>query len=56
MNDLEILVDNEKVLVERFLEYGNEEKYFAIVGKDLYYHQSNGEYKVLRRNFMEDVK
>ena len=42
--------EDEELEVDKFIPYGSEPKYFAVVGEDLYY-QNNNKYALLRSNY-----
>jgi len=50
------LQDGTTIEPDKFISYGFDKKYFAIIGKDLYHKAGDGtpEYRLLRKDFMED--
>lgn len=56
--DLEIMVDNEKVIVDKFQSYGFDPKYFAIKEPYLYYKPVGKEnkYAILSKTYYENSK
>jgi len=50
---LEIKVGEKTFPVAKFLSYGNDKKFFAIVGNDLYYNTPGG-YELLQKDFSKE--
>lgn len=55
LNKLEIIVDDETISVDSFMHYGEDPKFFAIKGPDLYIHRQDS-YQLLKENFREEPK
>lgn len=53
---LEIKVNHETIVIDKFISFGFDDKYFAIKGDDLYYyyHLDNG-YRLLDKKFNETI-
>ena len=57
-------MDAEKIVTEdggevktgEFVRYGNDNKFFAIVDKDLYMKTEKGKYRLIKKSFREEIE
>ena len=47
----EIVVAGKKYTVDRFISFGTDQKYFAIVGNDLFKRHHNDTYRLFKKNY-----
>ena len=50
------LRDGTKIAPDKFVAYAGDNKYFAIIGEDLYHKAGNGtqEYRLLKKDYMKE--
>lgn len=48
---LEIMLSDKKIQVDKFMSYGFDREFFAVVGGDLYYRTGN-HYSLLKNNYL----
>lgn len=50
---LEIIVGLEKIKPDKFLEFENDDKYFAVIGADVYQKIKDNNYQLIKKDIFE---